>query len=240
MTRANGRDWSPSGLAKRIILLLILGIIVWAYEYSRALAATVRPDVHYTVPLEFEEKLFGEPLVVLFQSHRNIIFDGLFSFIYILHPTYLVLLFLILIFSKKELYIHSIISIGVASIFAIICYILCPVAPPWIAVPGITRMPNLFLIIFGRGHSIDPNPYAAMPSMHVATSIIIAYYLIRTAPGSKIVRYSSYSLIILMSIAVIYTGNHYILDIIGGVIVAYASLRTADFILRRRLRNSRY
>ena len=234
MTRRARRDWKRRDLLERLALLVILGGVVWGYEYSRALAATFRPDVQYVIPLRFEEKFFGEPLVILFQSHRNIVLDGLFSFIYILHPSYLIILLLFLVFSHERLYIHAILSVGIASMIAILCYIFFPVAPPWIAVPGITRIQNLFLILFGRGHSVDPNPYAAMPSMHVASSIIVAYYLIRLAPKSRIIQYFSYSLIILMILSVIYTGNHYLLDVIGGVVVAYISLRASDIIFRKR------
>ncbi len=218
-------------LVKKFTLLLLLGLVFWGYEYSRAVAAKLSPEIHYTLLLKFEEKLFGSPLVLFFQAHRFILFDIIFSIIYSLHPAYILVLLLFLFLKDEKLYEHSIISFGFAGLVAIICYILCPVAPPWIAVPGITRLKNPVLVIFGHGHSIDPNPYAAMPSMHVASSILVAYYLMKLMPKSNIVKIIGYSLIVLMIIAVIYTGNHYLLDAIVGLLLAYGSLRISDYLM---------
>ena len=232
MGRCEGGDESSAGkwksLARRVLLLLVLALVMWGYEYSRAIAAEISPEVHYTTLLWFEEKLFGTPLIVFFQAHRTAVLDYLFSGVYSLHPAYIVLLLLYLLARNEELYIHAIISVGFAGLIAVVCYVLCPVAPPWIAVPGITRIQNPVLVYLGRGHSIDPNPYAAMPSMHVASAVLVGYYLMRAFPGSFVAKITTYSIIILMPVAVIYTGNHYLLDVIAGLIVAYISLKIAD------------
>jgi len=231
-SRNEGGDKSPIGkrrsLTRRILLLLILALVMWGYEYSRAIAAKISPEVHYATLLWFEERLFGTPLIVFFQAHRTAVLDYLFSGVYSLHPAYIVLLLLYLLARNEELYIHAIISVGFAGIIAVACYVLCPVAPPWIAVPGVTRIQNPILVYLGRGHSIDPNPYAAMPSMHVASAVLVGYYLVRAFPNSIVAKITTCSIIILMPIAVIYTGNHYLLDVIVGLIVAYISLRIAD------------
>ena len=68
------------------------------------------------------------------------------------------------------------------------------------------------------------NVYAAMPSMHVAWSIIAGALLISAFRG----RWWAWTLgvlhPVLMGIAVIVTANHYLLDVVVGVLALLGAL----------------
>lgn len=81
------------------------------------------------------------------------------------------------------------------------------------------------------------NVYAAMPSMHVAWSVV-AGVLLAAAFGNR--RWAVVAAVlhpVLMGFAVIVTANHYLLDVVAGLLVlglAMLIARTYDLKIRRR------
>jgi hypothetical protein len=71
------------------------------------------------------------------------------------------------------------------------------------------------------------NVYAAMPSMHIAWSIIAGALFVAVARG----RWWAWMIAVLhptlMAIAVILTGNHYVLDIVFGIVALLISIGLA-------------
>jgi membrane-associated phospholipid phosphatase len=120
----------------------------------------------------------------------------------------------------------------VAMLIAIAGYLLFPTAPPrFLPEWGFQDTVSDF---FGDGvaqtTTVLYNPYAAMPSMHVAFALMIA------VPAIQLVRnlvlklvWSVYPLIV--TFVVISTGNHFWLDAAVGAVVAAASawIATAAF-----------
>jgi membrane-associated phospholipid phosphatase len=78
----------------------------------------------------------------------------------------------------------------------------------------------------GSFHGISYNPYAAMPSLHVGWSMIVALGVFR-AVRSRVVRGLAIVHPLLMATATIATGNHYLLDCIAGAGVALIAIRAA-------------
>jgi hypothetical protein len=76
------------------------------------------------------------------------------------------------------------------------------------------------------------NEYAAMPSMHVAWSVVAGALL------AAVFRYAWWAIClavthpILMAVAVVITANHFILDVVAGLIVLVASIPLA-WVIRR-------
>jgi len=68
------------------------------------------------------------------------------------------------------------------------------------------------------------NPYAAMPSMHIAWTALAALWLAAALPWRRIGAVLGALHLGMMSLAVLVTGNHYLLDIVAGLGVAAAGL----------------
>jgi hypothetical protein len=120
-------------------------------------------------------------------------------------------------------------AIGIAAVV----HLTFPVAPPrLVAGLGISDWVGL-----AGGHDtgsfagIRFNPYAAMPSMHVGWSLLLGIVAWRALPG----RLKALGLLhpAMMTLAVTATGNHYLLDAIGGAAVALAGLAVAALPSRR-------
>jgi hypothetical protein len=112
----------------------------------------------------------------------------------------------------------------VAMLFALVGYVLFPAAPPrflpeWGFQDTVSDM-------FGNGASqtasVLYNPYAAVPSMHVAFALMIA------VPAMQLVKHRALRFVwafypLLVTFVVISTGNHFWIDAALGAMVAVVS-----------------
>jgi membrane-associated phospholipid phosphatase len=108
-----------------------------------------------------------------------------------------------------------------ANVIGLVGFVLAPTAPP-------RMFPELgfvdTLANFGINHNsaivrADANPYAAMPSLHAADSLIIGvglFFIVRTKWAKAL--WLMWPLWVWFS--VLATGNHFWLDIVGGIVVA--------------------
>lgn len=231
---SEGDKKNPHLFYRLIICFSPYIILYLLYEDTRAIVARMGGVISFGLPMKFELYIFGTVLSKVFYMHRNIVFDWIMFAVYALHPLYLLIFAFIIFAVDRKLFPPYTVYTAIAAVTAIIVYTIWPVAPPWLSVPGLDRPQNPLVIlaskITGRPY-YDPNPYAAMPSMHVGMAIIYAYIAANSKriPGGKI----HWTLPLLMSIAVIYTANHYLLDVIAGVIVAVASILVGNKLLER-------
>ncbi|MGN6169894.1 MAG: phosphatase PAP2 family protein [Solirubrobacteraceae bacterium] len=131
-----------------------------------------------------------------------------------------------------------------------IFYWAMPTAPPWWAAgrgrleDGRAITVRRMMIEYGPeawGRFWPPlfqflggNPLAAMPSLHIATSLMAAQILSETGPVAGAVGWGYTGL---LGLALVYLGEHYVVDLIGGVALAEAVRRAAPRLapLARRL-----
>jgi hypothetical protein len=112
------------------------------------------------------------------------------------------------------------VSIALASVL----YIVLPTAPPRLVEGlGIADTVGLSTHDTGSFAGIRFNPYAAMPSMHVGWSVLIAVYGYRNA-RLRLVRLLFAIHPLLMTLAVTATGNHFFVDSLAGAALAGATL----------------
>lgn len=119
----------------------------------------------------------------------------------------------------------------------LIIYSLFPVAPPRL-------MPNLGFVdtmaIFSevsyQAQSLKPfvNPFAAIPSLHFGWALLMAIGIF-VATRNPLLRAFAVGVPIAQFLAVVVTGNHFILDAIIGGIVALSGLGVAWAMLRAGL-----
>lgn len=106
---------------------------------------------------------------------------------------------------------------------ALICEFF-PTAPPYLT-PGLhvvntvgsSKMTNI------AEPQMFYNVYGAVPSIHVAWSLLIGVALWRTA-GPRWLRLAGFALPLAMALVVVATGNHYIFDVATGVLTALVGL----------------
>jgi hypothetical protein len=119
----------------------------------------------------------------------------------------------------RELRLLLLVSLGLA----IVIHMALPVAPPRL-VPELGLADTVGLDRDDASFAGVPyNPYAAMPSMHVGWSLLVAVFAFRAARGRPM-RWLFAGQPVLMTLAVTVTGNHFVLDSVAGVAVVPAAV----------------
>jgi membrane-associated phospholipid phosphatase len=124
-----------------------------------------------------------------------------------------------------------------AAVFDIgaVAYQLIPTAPPWWAgsngyIPHVRRiMVETGKRVWGRHweplyDSLGTNPFAAMPSLHFATSVMAAHVLADTGPVAGALGWTYAAT---LGFALVYLGEHYVADLIAGFALAEGVRRAA-------------
>ncbi len=123
-------------------------------------------------------------------------------------------------------------------LIALVGYVVFPTAPPrflpeWGFVDTVADFTGVHVSSASASASALTNLYAAVPSMHVAFSLMIGWTLARLVrPLPLKVWWSLYPL--LMSFVIIVTANHFLFDAVLGALTAGASYCGARWLARAR------
>ncbi len=116
-----------------------------------------------------------------------------------------------------------------------VIYWAVPTAPPWWAakngnMPPVRRiMAEVGERVWGRlwrplYHSLEGNPFAAMPSLHFGTSVMAARVLSMVGRGPEAIGWA-YALT--LGFGLVYLGEHYVVDLVAGFALAEGIHRAA-------------
>jgi membrane-associated phospholipid phosphatase len=135
----------------------------------------------------------------------------------------------------REHYPRSAVLMAACFDLGCVVYWLVPTAPPWWAGAN-GNMPPVRRIMAEAGerfwkrlwrplyHSLQGNPFAAMPSLHFGTSVMVARILSQVGPGHAALGWL-YAL--LLGFGLVYLGEHYLIDLIAGLALAEGIWRVA-------------
>jgi membrane-associated phospholipid phosphatase len=220
-------DWIP-------FLILFL-----SYEYLRGLGGKLGMPIHDVTPLE-KSLFFGTvPSLDLqgafYHPGQVASYDIAATMFYFLHFAFpLILGYLFWVIDRRSFLRFSRTLIGM-SFAAFIFYLFVPVAPPWKVVSGVVKIIDHTLPSFTDipgipvpatvYHWLTPNQYAAMPSLHAAFPLLGVFFAIRLW-GVRAWPTLLYTACVWLSI--VYLGEHYVVDIIGGVLFVIAAFFGED------------
>lgn len=182
--------------------------------------------VYLMYVINAEKKLFGQIPSVFLQSAllKGEEFTWLEKFLTIIHGTHFVaFLFvgLLIWIYRPEYFTRFKTSFYWATALGVSLYFIVPTAPPWIASLVFGLIPDLInfngniynMTIPDISSGFVTNPVAAMPSLHAAFPILCSLILWRIYRW-KAAGFTLYTLLMLFTI--VYTGDHYVVDILAG------------------------
>jgi len=117
----------------------------------------------------------------------------------------------------------------------LVVYALLPVAPPRLLASGFTDTVSqqTFFDLDSEFIRAFYNPVAAMPSLHVGMAPVVAWALIKLTPWVW-TRALGWAYPVLIAVCIVVTGNHYVLDIAGGLAIVLPAAALAAWIVRAR------
>ncbi len=239
-------DWAP-----------FTAVLIF-YDKTRGVADAVGLPLHVSDVVGWERALFGGHVPTvwlqqhLYNPHHVYWYDALFTLIYTSHFIATPAVAAVLWLRNRALWLQYISRVILLSVAGLITYVLFPEAPPWLAsrdgviAAPIARLsargwiwlhaPNLQTTL-SHAQQDGSNPVAAMPSLHVAFACLIALYV-----GSKLKtrwRYLLWLYPVAMGLTLVYTGEHYVVDLIAGAIYAVAAHLAIRWWERRRAERSK-
>lgn len=232
-TRTLLRDWIPFAL------------VLFGWQLLRGYADEAASGRGFTLHNEdliaAERALFGGHLpTVLLQAALyepgqvhwyDVMSTAFWSFHFVLPLAFAFLLWV----RDRDLYWRFVRALLVLSFAAFITYVLYPAVPPWLADQYYGTIPETIYSIreevfsgwlYGPNVSYvmrygNPNVVAAMPSLHAAYPTLIfifsLHYWRRVAPLALLYCFCLW-------FSIVYLGDHYVVDIIAGIVYALATL----------------
>ncbi|MGA7670336.1 MAG: phosphatase PAP2 family protein [Nitrolancea sp.] len=238
------RDWIP-------VVLLIFG-----YEFMRGIAYQIiqerHSNIHLTELIAADRFMFFGHLPTLWLQGKlyqpGVVhwYDALAMVMYIMHFVFPLIFAFILWIGSKERFWYFTITFLLMTYLGFTIYLFYPAAPPWMAdqwgvIHGV-QLPfdqvfhalvphqynNLNMIQIWNDASGDP--VAAMPSLHAAYPWITMLFAIKFF-GKKGLIFVPYNAALWF--AVIYLGQHWVIDIIGGIALASVTFAAMYFVWPR-------
>jgi membrane-associated phospholipid phosphatase len=222
-------EWAP------FIAVLFLYDRLRGFADGLVFPARELPQIHV------EAILFGKPIpTVWLQSHLwhgagdLRWWDYAAWFVYLTHFFATLVVAAVLWTWFHDRFARFATMVCVLALTGFVTYALYPAVPPWLAARhgNIGESNRLIGIVwhhvpiahygslFEKGQSYANN-VAAMPSLHAAYALLITLYLWRLVPRWARVPLALYPLA--MAFALVYSGEHYVVDCIAGWVYAYAT-----------------
>jgi len=231
--------------------------VLFVYDRLRGFADGLVFPARELPQIHVEAALFGKPIpTVWLQSHlwhgsaHIHWWDYASWFIYLTHFFATLAVAAVLWTWAHDRFARFATMVCVLALTGFATYALYPAAPPWLA----ARHGNLgeanrligtvwqhvpiahYGSLFEKGQSYANN-VAAMPSLHAAYALLIALYLWRVVPRWSRVLLALYPPA--MAFALVYSGEHYVVDCIAGWAYAVFAFMSVNWAFARRTERSR-
>jgi membrane-associated phospholipid phosphatase len=231
----------PRGWTDVIRQIALFAAAYVCYQVARGLvgvAGGYKPfgDATKIIDLERTLHVFVEPSIQSWARNKHVLMD-IANWTY-LNSHYVVTLgalaFIYLRRNASFYFVRNMFMIAMA--IALVGYVLYPTAPPrllpeWGFTDTIQQMTGI-TVEHGPG-SAFLNAYAAVPSMHVCFALMIGLPMARLTDRWWVkLLWRLYPLLI--TFAVVATGNHFFIDVFLGGVTALAAALLADRLLARR------
>jgi len=209
-------------------------LLLLTYDSFRSIADQLNTHVHFTEMINFDRFITGGSLPtadlqnILWHGHVQW-YDFYFYFLYTIHFLAPVLLAILLWKLRPKMYWSFVGALVGLSFAAFFTYVIFPAAPPWMAsdlhyiapihhissdvwsAMGVTNYSQVYA-------KLAPNAVAAVPSLHAAYPTLFVLFLISAFGWRR----TWWTIIYPISIwvGVVYLGEHYVFDVILGIIYA--------------------
>ena len=237
--RAPRLRWLPKGGSDALVQLSLFVMADILYETVRGVAES-NPAVAFSnarTIVDFEQStgLFFEQGLQAWAMGQRVLID-MANFMYVnshFVMTTGALVWLYLRHNDRFYFVRNMFMIAMG--LALVGYVLMPTAPPRFF-PELGFVDTIAYYVNVKHDSglvaLFFNPYAAVPSMHVAFALMIsipALLVVRSRVAK--VLWAVYPLVV--TFVVIVTGNHWFMDAVAGAFVAGAAALVAKHVLER-------
>jgi membrane-associated phospholipid phosphatase len=232
----------PKGWLDVLRQVALFGLAYLAYRLVRGL---VEPEANVAfahardlISLELTLHVFVEPSIQAWASGSHFVM-GFASWLYVNAQTTVTVSALVYLYVRHNRNFYFVRNMFmIAMVIALIGYTVFPTAPPrfmpeWGFIDSVSDFTGVRVDHASATANALFNPYAAVPSMHVAFALMIGWPLAKLAKH-RIVSVLWLGYPFLMAFVIVVTANHFIFDAILGALTAGASAYGATWLARAR------
>jgi hypothetical protein len=232
----------PQGWFDVLRQLVLFGLAYLGYSLVRGLvegkASAAFQHARDLIQVERTMHVFVEPSVQAWASGSHALMD-FSSWLYVNAQTSITLAALVYLYVRHNGSFYFVRNMfAIAMLVALIGYAVFPTAPPrflpeWGFIDSVSDLTGMHVNHASASMTALFNPYAAVPSMHVAFALMIGWPLAslsRTRLASVLWRLYP----LLIAFVIVATANHFILDALLGALTAGASAVGARRLARVR------
>jgi hypothetical protein len=238
-----------SGITRKFITGFSIFIVYWIiFDYMKAFPNYTFGEVHIGALYNAEKRLFGITTTAgmvtpneFFQQHHWRAADFLSGLFYLCWVPVPLMFAAYLFFRNRPLFLRFALAFFVVNMTGFVVYYIYPAAPPWYVqehgfnfiastpgnTAGLKRFDELVGAPFFRSlYAKGSNVFAAMPSLHSSYPVIVMFYGIKAR-----YRYASVFFAVIMAgiwCSAVYTGHHYVLDVLAGICCAVAGISLVE------------
>lgn len=239
-------------LGRSIRFMLPIGLAIYAYAAASSYAGQLKLGVHYKPQIEIDRALtlgHGLPTVWLqqhlYRGHTGPL-EAIAVIAYADHFLVPFVLVSALIITRKSQATQLLVfALMTASILGDLVFVLAPTAPPWLAeqhgyITGVHHILKQSLaslhmstLAAVEGNASKYDVTAAMPSLHTAFAVLA----LLVARRARMSRFSIGALglnLVAVVFSIVYTGEHYVSDVLAGGLLAIVSWRIVLALAARR------
>ena len=229
----------PTDAARQVLLFVIA---YYAYSLVRGLAdepgavQTAFDNARGIISAERTLHIFVEPSIQAWSMGSGLLIDAA-SWIYMNAQTSVTLGALAFIYLRRNESFYFVRNMMMtAMILALVGYILYPTAPPrffpeWGFLDSVSEFTGVEPASDGVNAMF--NPYAAIPSMHVAFALMIGWSLAQLV-RTRVARAFWWAYPVVVTYVIVATGNHFLMDAVLGAATAGLSALAARELARTR------
>ena len=211
----------------RLVRGLVEGRATAAFQHARELISIER-TLHVFIEPSVQAWASGSHVVMvsaswLYVNAQGPITIGALLYLYVRH-------------NERFYFVRNMFMVAMA--IALIGYVVFPTAPPrfmpeWGFIDSVADLTGVGASQGSGSMTALFNPYAAVPSMHVAFAVMIGWPLARLV-RTPAVRVLWLTYPFLMTFVIVVTANHFIVDALLGALTAGASAYGASWLARAR------
>lgn len=247
---ARPRRWTSS-LADLLVALMPLGILLIGYAAAYAVNLPLTRDpvagstnalgfaLRATEPADLDRWVFGALPSSWFQDRwvrepGGAWWDGVTAVVYASHFVVIPVVTAALWFVDRRRFRQWVWSVIALVGAGVTLYVVYPMSPPWLAaqqglIEPVVRWSGIGWQVMGLdaigslqgSGQAGSNPVAAMPSLHAGAATLVAAFFLRGGRWWRAPLLVLYALA--MSVALVYTGEHYVIDVVVGAALAVAA-----------------
>jgi hypothetical protein len=230
-------DWVP-------FLALLLG-----WEAMRGIAGRGGIAPHTEDLASFEQRLFGGHLPTaelqsaVARTGMSLQVDYASTVVYFLHFVLPVAIALVLWTRDRRQFLRFTTTLVGMSFSLFVIYLLIPTGPPWYAqdqgfISGFrhvigTTLPGYISPYYA---ALNPNRFAALPSLHAAYPFL-GFLALRKVSAWAAAAALGWAVIVWLT--VVYLGDHYVIDVAAGVVTATVAWTVMTYVVAPRLASLR-